>query len=166
VDAELERHADSRFADLTPALRAFFEAGIEALAGPFEPALGRNDHGLHNLLVDPDTGAVTAMLDWGYTLAVPPAFDVAFAVYLYGGSFLAGLPGVRDRRESVRAALLSGYREAPPERAAALSTPEPVYEALAAVRTVNDFGKLTLPDGREEAVPERIEADVRTLLEG
>jgi aminoglycoside phosphotransferase (APT) family kinase protein len=166
VGAELERHADSRFAGLTPILRAFFDAGIEALEGPFEPALGRNDHGLHNLLVEPDTGAVTAMLDWGYTLAVPPAFDVAFAVYLYGGSFLAGLPEVRDRRALVRSALVSGYREVAPERAGVAAAAEPVYEALAAVRIMNDFEKLTLPDGREAAVADRIEADVRTLLEG
>jgi aminoglycoside phosphotransferase (APT) family kinase protein len=165
VDAELERHADSRFAGLTPGLRAFFDAGIEALEGPFEPALGRNDHGLHNLLVEPDTGAVTGMLDWGYTLAVPPAFDTAFAVYLYGGAFLAGLPEGRDRRALVRSALLSGYREVASERAGALSTAEPVYEALAAVRIMNDFEKLTLPDGQEAAVADRIEADVRALLE-
>ncbi|WP_049920917.1 phosphotransferase family protein [Halopiger djelfimassiliensis] len=165
VDRELERHADSRFSDLTPALRRWFEAGLDDLDGPFEPVLGRNDHGLHNLLVDPETGEVTAMLDWGYTLAVPAAFDFEFAVYLYSGAFLAGRPDVSDRRPLVREAMLAGYRAIAPELAARVSTPEPCYEAAAMVRIMNDFDSLTLPDGSESAVMERIRTDVRTLLE-
>ena len=166
VDDELERHADSRFSDLTPDLREWFEAGIEDLEGPFEAVLGRNDHGLHNLLIDPETGEITAMLDWGYTLAVPPAFDFEFAAYLYSGAFLAGLADVSDRRSLVREAMLSGYRETAPDRAEAVSTHEPLYEALAMVRIMNDFHHLDLPNGTETAVMDRIRADVRALLEG
>ena len=165
VDHELDRHADSRFSDLTPELRAWFDAGIEGLEGTFEPVLGRNDHGLHNLLVDPETGEITAMLDWAYTLAVPAAYDFEFAVYLYSGSFLAGLPGVSDRRPSVREAMLSGYRATAPDRAEAVSTPEPLYEALAMVRIMNDFRHLDLPDGTEGAVMDRIRADAHTLID-
>lgn len=161
---ELDRHADSRFADLTPELERWIGAGIDALDGPFDPVLGRNDHGLHNLLVDPETDGVTGVLDWGYTLAVPAGFDVEFAVYLYGGAFLAGLPDGRDRRPLVREAMLSGYREVAPARAGAVSTPEPLYEALATVRIMNDFRHLDLPDGTETAVADRIRADARALL--
>jgi aminoglycoside phosphotransferase (APT) family kinase protein len=166
VDRELDRHADSRFSDLTPGLQRWFETGIDELDGPFDPVLGRNDHGLHNLLLDPQTGEITAMLDWGYTLAVPAAFDFEFAVYLYSGAFLAGLPDVPDRRDRVREAMLSGYRATDPDRGAAVSTPEPLYEALAMVRIMNDFRHLDLPDGAESAVMERIETDVRELLDG
>lgn len=166
VERELDRHADSPFSDLTPDLRRAFEAGVADLTGPFEPVLGRNDHGLHNLLVDPETGEITATLDWGYTIAVPAAFDVEFAVYLYSGAFLAGLPDVSDRRPLVREALLSGYRARAPERAEELSVPEPLYEALAMVRIMNDFDQLTVPDGTEAAVSERIRTDVQTLLDG
>jgi hypothetical protein len=74
------------------------EAGIDDLESPFDPVLGRNDHGLHNLLVSPQTGAVTAILDWGYTLAVPAAFDIEFAVYILSGAFLAGRPDVPNWR--------------------------------------------------------------------
>lgn len=164
VDHELERHADSRFSDLTDDLRQWFEAGIDALEGPFAPVLGRNDHGLHNLLVDADTGELTAILDWGYTLAVPPAFDFEFAVYLYSGAFLAGLPGVSDRRAAVREAMLEGYRASAPGRAEAVSTSEPLYEALAMVRIMNDFGHLDVPDGTETAVVDRIRSDARALV--
>jgi aminoglycoside phosphotransferase (APT) family kinase protein len=165
VERELDRHADSRFADLTPELEAWFDAEIDALDGPFDPVLGRNDHGLHNLLVDPERGDVTAVLDWGYTLAVPAAYDVAFATYLYSGAFLAGLPDVRDRRPLVREALLDGYRDAAPEAVDAVAAPEPAYEALAMVRIMNDFEHLTLPDGTETAVMDRIRSDVQALLD-
>ncbi|WP_207591339.1 phosphotransferase [Halomontanus rarus] len=166
VDRELERHADSRFSDLTSELNRWIESGIENLDGPFEPVLGRNDHGLHNLLVDPDTGEITAMLDWAYTLAVPAAFDFEFAVYLYSGVFLAGLPDVPDRRTLVREAMLSGYRTTAPDRAEAVSTPEPLYEAVAMIRIMNDFHHLDFPDGSEAMVMDRISTDARALLDG
>lgn len=165
VDHELDRHANSRFSALMPELKPWFEARIRELDGPFSPVLGRNDHGLHNLLIDPDTGEITAMLDWGYTLAVPPAFDVEFAVYLYSGVFLAGRPDVSDRRSLVRGAILSGYRSVRPDRAEAVSTPEPLYELLAMVRIMNDFHHLELPDGTEAAVMDRISMDARAILD-
>lgn len=127
--------------------------------------LGRNDHGLHNLLVDPATGAITGMLDWGYTLAVPARFDVAFAVYLYGGAFLAGLPDASDRRALVREALLAGYEATAPDRSGAVSRPEPLYEVLAMVRIMNDVDHLDVPEEHEGAVTDRIRADVRTLID-
>jgi aminoglycoside phosphotransferase (APT) family kinase protein len=164
VGHELDRHADSRFSSLTPALEAWFEAGIEDLDGSFDPVLGRNDHGLHNLLIDPESGEITAMLDWAYTLAVPPAFDFHFAVYLFSGAFLAGLPGISDRRSLVREAMLSGYAAKSPDRAEAISTHEPLYEALAMVRIMNDFDRLDLPDGTEVGAMDRIRSDIQALL--
>ncbi|WP_254767651.1 phosphotransferase family protein [Salinilacihabitans rarus] len=163
---ELDRLADSRFSDLASDLNRWVEKRLDALHGPFEPVLGRNDHGLHNLLVDPETGEITAVLDWGYTLAAPAAFDFEFAVYIYGGAFLAGLPDVPDRRPLVREAMLSGYRTAAPDRAEAVSTPVPLYGALAAARIMNDFRHLDVPDGCEAAVMDRIRADVRSLVDG
>ena len=168
LDRELERHADSRFDSLTPRLEAWFGPRIEGLTGPFTPVLGRNDHGLHNLLVDPEAGSVTAMLDWAYTLAVPPAFDVEFAVYLLGGAFLSALPDVGDRRDQVRDALLAGYRSTAPGLVDAVATRRPVYELLAAVRVMNDFDRLAprLPDGTAGAVADGIGSDAASLLDG
>jgi hypothetical protein len=180
--AELDRHTDSQFAGLTDDLRSWFETRIEALEGPFDPRLGRNDHGFHNLLVDSEAGSMAAQPDWAYTHAVPPAFDVEFAVYLYGGSFLAGLPGgrdrsvttssrhevrgePRDRRPLVREALLAGYEETAPELVGRVREPTPCYELLAATRVTNDFGHLDLPAGRERTVFERFRADVEATLE-
>ena len=171
TEAELDRHADSRFAELTDRLRAWFDERIGALEGPFEPRLGRNDHGFHNLLVAPEAGRVTAHPDWAYTLAVPPAFDFEFAAYLYGGSFLAGLPDVRevrgeprDRRPLVREAMLAGYEETAPGLVADVTEPTPCYEMLAATRVMNDFHHLTLPEGTTEAVAARFRATVESAL--
>ena len=165
VNNELDCHVNSRFSDLTPELNRWFEMGIENLKGPFEPVLGRNDYGLHNLLIDPKTGELTAMLDWGYTLAVPAAFDFEFAAYLFSGVFLAGLPNVSDRRPLVREAMLSGYRTLESDHAEAVSTPEPLYEALAVVRIMNDFRHLNLPNGTETTVMDRIKSDIQALLD-
>lgn len=165
VDRALDRHADSRFSDLTADLRAWFEERIEALDGSFEPVLGRNDHGLHNLLIEPDTGAVTGMLDWGYTLCVPAAYDAEFAVYLYGGAFMAGLPDVPDRRGLVREAMRTGYTAVAPGVADDVLAPDPVYEAVAMCRLMNDFHHLALPDGTESAVADRLAVDVRRHIE-
>ncbi len=167
VERELERHADSRFVELTPRIEAWFDERIGRLDGPFTPVLGRNDHGLHNLLVDPDSGSVTAMLDWAYTLAVPPSFDFAFAVYLFGGAFLSALPGVTDRRALVRDAMRTGYRATAPELAETVATGRSAYEALAMVRVMNDFDRLAsrLPDGTENDVADGLRADAETVLE-
>lgn len=165
VNNELDRHTGSRFSELTPELNRWFEAGIRDLKGPFEPVLGRNDHGLHNLLIDPETGEITAMLDWGYTLAVPAAFDFEFAVYLFSGAFLAGLPDVSDRRLLVREAMLSGYQATASDRAESVSTPEPLYEVLAMVRVMNDFHHLDLPNEAEAAVMDRIRTDAQVILD-
>jgi aminoglycoside phosphotransferase (APT) family kinase protein len=165
IEQALDRHRETQFSDLTVDLREWFESGVRDLSGPFEPVLGRNDHGLHNLLVDPADGAITGMLDWGYTLAVPPAFDFEFAVYITSGAFLAGLPDVSDRRSTVRGAMLSGYRENAPDLADRVATPEPRYEALAMVRLMNDFEHLDVPDDDRTAVMDRIRADARALLD-
>jgi aminoglycoside phosphotransferase (APT) family kinase protein len=165
AEAELHGTEDSRFASVADDLRAHLEAVADDLEGPFEPVVGRNDHGLHNLLVDPDSGAITAMLDWAYTLAVTPAFDFEFAVYLYGGSFLAGLPEARDRRPLVREAMLEGYRETAPERVAAVATPTPEYELVAMARLLRDFHNLDLPDAATQRCAERLRADVRARIE-
>jgi aminoglycoside phosphotransferase (APT) family kinase protein len=163
---ELERHADTRFDALTPRLEAWFDERIDRLDGPFTPVLGRNDHGLHNLLVDPESGGITAMLDWAYTLAVPPSFDFTFAAYLFGGAFMSALSGVQDRRDLVRDAMRSGYRSTAPDLAGTVATGRPIYEVLARVRVMNDFDRLApkLPDGTGSDVADGLRADAESVL--
>lgn len=167
IDRELERHASSRFAALTPRLESWCRERVATLTGSFSPVLSRNDHGFHNLLVDPDTGEITAILDWAYTLGVTPAFDFQFGEYLFSGAFLSAAPDVPDRRELVRDAMLAGYRSTAPERYDAVSTHRPLYELLAMVRIMNDFELLAprLPEGIEATVESGLRDDVETMLE-
>ena len=167
VERELDRHASSRFSGLTSRLRTWCDEQLERLSGPFSPVLGRNDHGLHNLLVEPDTGEITAMLDWAYTLAVTPAYDFQFAAYIYSGAFLSGIPDVPDRRELVRDAMAAGYRSTAPERFDAISTVHPLYEMLAMVRIMNDFELLApkLPDGTVDVAADGLRDDAESMLE-
>jgi hypothetical protein len=110
VDDHLEVLEGSRFDDLVPALDDHLAREVEALSGPFEPVLGRVDHGVHNLLVDAATGEIEAMLDWAFTLAVPPTYDLSCVEYGLSASVLAPLPDATDRQDLVREALCAGYR--------------------------------------------------------
>lgn len=110
VEEDLERHAESRFDDLTPALRTELERRLDALPDSFSPVLGRVDHAWFNLLVDRDRGSLAGVIDWGSRFAVPPAFDLAIVEYLLAGGWWTALPEVPDRRPLVGDALLAGYR--------------------------------------------------------
>jgi hypothetical protein len=114
LDAWVDDHLDvlegSRFDDLVPALADHLSREVDALSGPFEPVLGRVDHGVHNLLLDAETGSIEAMLDWAFTLSVPPTYDLSCVEYVLSGSVLAPLPDAPDRQALVREALCAGYR--------------------------------------------------------
>jgi hypothetical protein len=161
-EAGLDELAGSRFSGLADPLGAWLEEEVDRLEGPFTPALCRNDHGLHNLLLD-RSGAVQGLPDWAYTLATPPALDVEFAVYIYGGSYLSGLPRVRDRRGLVRGALFDGYRESAPGIAPSVE-PERCYAMLARLRLLNHFEGLRLPPGGKERAAARLRAEVESAL--
>lgn len=114
-EADLDRLADGRFADLVPDLRTALADGRRSLPASLSPVLARMDHGWHNLLLDREAdGAgnvdeLSAVLDWGSLCAMPPAFDLALVeLYLAGGWWLA-LPEVPDRRRLVREAMLPAY---------------------------------------------------------
>lgn len=63
--------------------------------------------------------------------------------------------------------MLSGYRQAAsdPSLVDSVSTPEPLYEAIAMVRIMNNFEAFCYPAANETAVIDRIKADVSSLLD-
>jgi len=101
----------TRFADRRPELGAVLDARIDALSGGFEPVVARIDQSLDNVLLDPETGAVTGLLDWEFCLAATPAYDLAFVEHSLAGGHWRLLPGVPDYREPIRSGMLEGYRE-------------------------------------------------------
>lgn len=105
----LDNLESTRFADLRPDARSALDGRIDRIEGEFEPALCRVDQALENVVLE--SGEVTGLIDWEFTLAGPPEYDLACVVWsLAGGPYLFA-PGVADRRGIVRDSLLEGYRE-------------------------------------------------------
>lgn len=94
-----------RFVDLVPALREELGARLAALPEPAPPRYCHWDYRYGNLLVDPDTGATRAVLDWANLLAAEPAYNLAKTE-----SHLLD-PGAGDTAERV-AALSDSFRDA------------------------------------------------------
>lgn len=166
ADAELDRHGSTRFGGLTPRLRAALDRRVGALSGSFDPVLARVDHGLHNLLVEPPTGEVTGVVDWGFTLAATRAYDLACVGFVLGGAVLAGVPGTPDRTGLVGAALRSGYRS----RAAVpreFDEHRDCYDLLASVRSMNHLaaGVAAVPDEHVDAAADAHRRAVRACLD-
>lgn len=112
TEEDLEALAETdRFADLVEPIRGILERRFEGLPRDPEPALGRVDQGLWNVLVDEPGTEITAMLDWGSLFVVPPAFDLAVMELFLAGRPWIGLDDVPDHREAIRSGLFEGYRE-------------------------------------------------------
>jgi aminoglycoside phosphotransferase (APT) family kinase protein len=98
---------DERFTDLRPAIRAFVEARFDTLDRPFTAVLSHIDYKYRNLLVQPETGETTAVLDWGHPTAMEPYYDLIVTEHHL--SHWAPLRS-SDRRR-VREALEEGYSQ-------------------------------------------------------
>ena len=126
---------DTRFADVVPEARPIVDSRIDDINGPFEPALARIDSSFENVLLADD--GLSAMLDWEFTIAATPAYDVtAVAWSLAGGPYLFA-PEVPDRRDLIGEAILDGYRERGNGRVTEqVRTNRECYELLAALRSM------------------------------
>ena len=94
-----------RFVDLVPALREELGARLASLTEPVPPRYCHWDYRYGNCLVDPDTGATRAVLDWANLLAAEPAYNLAKTE-----SHLLD-PGADDSAERA-AALSDSFRDA------------------------------------------------------
>ena len=167
ADDELGRLGGTGFADLAPRLRETVDDRIDALSGSFSPVLGRIDHGLHNLLIDSSTGEIRGMVDWAFTLAVTRAYDLACVEYNVAGVALSVVPEIPDRRETVRNALLDGYRSV-----ATVPTEyhdhRELYELLAHLRSMNflNTGMTEVPEEHVDSAAAGLRREVRSVLDG
>lgn len=154
VDPELDRLASSRFDDLEPAVRTWVHDRVGAVSDSRSPVIGRIDHGVHNLLMRPAEGQIEALIDWGFTLAVTPGYDLRTVEYVLSGAVLAPLPDASDRRHLVREALEEGYRRTARYPTDELAAAGNLYELMAVVRAMNhlETGVAKVPDGSEDAV--------------
>lgn len=145
----LARLEHTRFADMAGEIRPVLLDRIASLEGPFEPVLGRIDHDLQNLLMDPDTGTITGMIDWAFTLSVPPAYDLVCVDSALTRGPWSVHPETPDRRAVVGPALLEGYREHGRSAVVDRVTEHgPAYALLARVRSMNHLAlatEMTMP---------------------
>ena len=150
-----------RFADLTDALRKHVETTVRSLPEPDAPTYCHWDYRYGNLLVDPDTGETTAVLDWANLDASEPAGNLASAeFYLLD----AGDPDdatVEARREAFRRA----YEAA---RTDDWTFTDDVRERMAAHAFGTRLGAMAcLPLWHEDATPaerDAVEADHRAFV--
>jgi len=70
-----------RFADLVPELRTCVRETLPELSTPDAPTYCHWDYRYGNLLVDPETGATRAVLDWANLLSGDPAYNLAKAEF-------------------------------------------------------------------------------------
>lgn len=158
IETPLEELSDGRFADLEPDLRAELEAAIPELPD-LDPVPTHSDYRPGNLLVDPGTGEITAVLDWGAAAGNPDEYELALVEqYLSGWA-----PIDDDRRRLVRSALLEGYRER-----RTLDRPEGVARRRDLYLLVTRlFAMHWLPYWHEDVTPEerdRIAAEHRAFV--
>ena len=66
-----------RFADLVPPVREHLREAIPALPEPDPPTYNHWDYRYGNLLLDPESGETTAVLDWANLSAADPAYNLA-----------------------------------------------------------------------------------------
>ena len=96
-----------RFADLVPPLRIHVRETVPELPAPAPPTYCHTDYRYGNLLVDPETGATRAVLDWANLSATDPAYNLASAESL----LLTPETDSQERTARLRRAFRTAYAE-------------------------------------------------------
>ena len=161
ADGTLDGVAETRFADLLDDLEPFLDDRIARLDGPFRPVLGHVDNSVENVRHDPETGEITGLLDWAFSLSVTPGYDLTLVEQSMNGGQWRLLPDSPDYTDRIRPALLGGYRAVGSSRALAeLDAHRDLYELLSLCRSMNNLESwLSVKD----AAPAQVEAAARTV---
>jgi aminoglycoside phosphotransferase (APT) family kinase protein len=164
VDDSLDGLAGTRFADLEPPLREYVDARFGDLDLGAEAALIHGDYRPGNLLADPETGEVTAVLDWGAAQAADPRYELAWAVR----EFAERAPLGSAARERVREGLFDAYEEGRGdrfERDEAFERRQSFYLAVTWVTECRWFDAWWggADESAREARAERLRENVRSL---
>lgn len=112
VEGALDRLDGTQFADLAPEMRRYVEDRLAELDLAAESALLHGDFRPGNSLVDRETGALTAVLDWGAAQAGDPRYELAWVVR----EFAQQAPPGSAVRERVRSTIYEAYGDEQGER--------------------------------------------------
>lgn len=131
---------DDEFVDLRPELEAFIEPRLDTLDRSFASVLGHIDYKPWNVLIEPETGETTAVLDWGHATAMAPYYDLVLTEeHLNRWAQLSAA-----RRERVRTAIAEGYAETNRlERDPQFNERRELYLAVARLQPLVWFSKWT-----------------------
>jgi len=121
VDGSLDGLSGTRFADLEGPLREYADGRFDELDLAADAALLHGDYRPGNLLADPETGEVTAVLDWGASQAGDPRYELAWVVR----EFAERSPVGSAARARVREALFDAYED---ERGTSLDRGNDAFE--------------------------------------
>lgn len=161
AEAELDAHEDTRFGDLTPEVRPVLLEAVDGVSDA-PPALAHVDASIENVLLD-DDGAVCGVLDWAFTVAAPPAYDLVCVERALAGGHWSFVPGTPDFGPAVREGLVEGYRSAgSPAALDRYRDERRAYDLLWIVRMTNLFDGWFETKGVD---PERTEAAAREARE-
>ena len=146
----------SRFADLVPALREYVRATIPSLPAPEPPTYHHWDYRYGNLLVDPETGATQAVLDWANLSAADPVYNLTKVE----GNLLTPETDSDRRTETLRETFRTAYAETRENWSFDEATRERMHVYRLTAR-VDDMACLPLwyqdPEEREERAAEHRE---------
>lgn len=101
------KNLDERFTDLRPEIEAFVESRIDTLDRSFNAVLSHIDYKYRNILIQPETGETTAVLDWGHSTAMEPYYDLVVTEH----HLSRWAPRRSSDRRRVRTALEEGYSQ-------------------------------------------------------
>ncbi|MFB6139628.1 MAG: phosphotransferase family protein [Halosimplex sp.] len=96
-----------RFADLVAPVREYLREAIPALPESDPPTYNHWDYRYGNLLLDPETGETSAVLDWANLSAADPAYNLAKVEF----NLLKPVRGDPDRAAELREAFRSTYAD-------------------------------------------------------
>jgi len=96
-----------RFADLVPDLREYLRETIPDLPDPDPPTYCHWDYRYGNLLVEPETGDIRAVLDWANLTAADPAYNLANAE----SHLLTPAADDEERTENLRRLFRTAYAD-------------------------------------------------------
>jgi len=123
-----------RFSDLVPELRAYFRERVPSLSEPDDPTYCHWDYRIGNLLIEPETGATRAVLDWANLSSAEPAYNLAQTEF-YLLRPMADGPQRTDRFREV-------FRTAYTEARTAWSFDEPTRERMDVYRLACRVGAM------------------------
>lgn len=157
---------DTRFADVQADLATAIDSAVAAVDVAPEPVLEHNDFRHGNLHVDPETGEIAAVLDWGAARAGSRLAELVRVEFDLSNHAPLG----SDRHRRIRDALFDAYEDERGlafERDASFERRRRLYRTLALLAEMRRFSDWYegMPDDLKTVRADEIRAEVADFLD-